>query len=71
MNEKRTSISRKLFAAMAIPVLFVALIAGSRVVEARNQRNVVRHQTELALSTGGPGTLVNAIQNERNIKVGS
>ena len=66
-KEKRTSISRKLFAAMAIPVLFVALIAGSRVVEAKSQLNSVEHQTNLALATGGPNTLVARLLDERNV----
>lgn len=67
MTEKRTSISQKLLAAMAIPVIFVALIAGSRVVGARTERGKVHAQVELASATGGPATLMQKLLDERNI----
>lgn len=67
MDGKRTSISRKLFAAMAIPVLFVALMAGSRVVTARSDRNRVAGQVDLALATSGPASVLSTILNERDV----
>ena len=61
------SIRRKLLVALAIPVLFVALVTGVQASTAQRNLNRTNDEVHLALVAGGPTTYITALLDERNI----
>jgi signal transduction histidine kinase len=63
---RRFPIRFKLAAALAVPMLALLFVAGSKILQTRETANEANEQAELALSATGPGSLLRALQNERN-----
>jgi hypothetical protein len=63
----RIPIRLKLAGALAVPLLALIGVSSYEVVQAGNEADDAKRETELALASVGPNSLISNLQNERNM----
>ncbi|HET6663293.1 MAG TPA: ATP-binding protein, partial [Acidimicrobiales bacterium] len=63
----RVPIRAKLAGALALPLLALIVVSGVEVKRASDRADEAAQESELALATAGPASLISSLQNERNI----